>query len=448
MKVVQTKYGALGGVEKGNYSTFFGVPYAQPPVGELRWQPPQPLRPWEGVKDASEFSFRGWQMVQTEPEEGKGINYPREFYSNPDFMPEMNEDCLYLNIWVPENAQGRSLSVAFWIHGGAFINGFGSELEFDGEAFTKNDVILVTINYRLGAFGFLCHPELSDTDGLSGNYGILDQIAALKWVHENISAFGGDPDKITIFGQSAGSMSVQTLLSSPLTKGLISGAILQSAGGYNSGVNRDVLLKDAEEIGILFGEKCGVKTKEELYALSPEEIMQAVGPMMEEGFKRGFGLPFLPVIDGKVLTKGYNKAIEDGDIPDIPYMIGSCGDDMDVTPEMRESGQRGNIYNGCVNWSLKNAELGRKPSYVYCFDRRLPGSNDGAFHSAELWYVFGTVDRCWRPMEDGDYKLSELVNTAWCNFVKSGNPNGKIVSDWLPCSKDNSYVQIFDVGNK
>ncbi len=445
MECVTTKFGTLKGKKRDGCYTYFGVPYAKPPVGELRWKAPQPAEAWEGVKLAEKFPHRSWQMVQTAPKDGKGINYAREFYSNPAFMPPMDEDCLYLNIWRP--LTGEKLPVAFWIHGGAFINGFGSEMEFDGEAFARKGVILVTINYRLGAFGFLCHPELAEEDakGLCGNYGILDQIAALRWVYENIESFGGDPKRITIFGQSAGAMSVQTLLSSPLTKGMIAGAVMQSAGGYQSGINRDVPMADAMEMGKDFARLTGCGSLAQLRALSPEAVMQGVGALMMEGMKKGTGLPFTPVIDGYLLGKGYNKVVEDGDHPDIPYMIGSCGNDLGQTPEMTETGGHSQLYYGCINWSLKNAELGRKPAYVYYFNRKLLGDNSGAFHSSELWYVFKTLDRSWRPKAPGDYALAERINSYWCNFVKTGDPNGPGLPHWKPCSWDSHHVEVLDV---
>ena len=198
----------------------------------------------------------------------------------------MDEDCLYLNIWTPDVSTDKKLPVAFYIHGGAFLNGFGSEIEFDGEAFARRGVILVTINYRLGAFGFFAHPGLKqeDPDGCCGNYGIYDQIAALQWVRDNIANFGGDPDKITIFGQSAGAMSVQTLLSSPLTKGMIAGAILQSGGGYKGGFNSNRTLEQAEMLGSKYMEICGASTLEDMRALSPQQLMDGLFKLMPVSF--------------------------------------------------------------------------------------------------------------------------------------------------------------------
>ncbi|MCI6023159.1 MAG: carboxylesterase family protein [Oscillospiraceae bacterium] len=447
MEMVVTKNGKIQGKRKDGCTTYFGIPYAKAPVGELRWKAPQPVEPWDGVLEATEFPHRAWQMVQTAPKDGKGINYAREFYSNPAFMPPMDEDCLYLNIWRPlGDAPEGGFPVAFWIHGGALINGFGSELEFDGEAFARKGVILVTINYRLGAFGFLCHRLLSEENGgRSGNYGTLDQIAALTWVRENIAAFGGDPEKITIFGQSAGAMSVQTLLSSPLSRDIPAGAILQSAGGYQAGILTDRTLEQGYEIGDVFSEVTGADTLEKMRALSPEAIMEATGKLMGISFAKGWGLPFNVVIDGYVMTKGYDQTIEDGDIPDIPYMIGSCGNDLGQTPEMTERGGHSQLYYGCINWSLKNAELGRKPAYVYYFDRKLLGDHSGAFHSSELWYVFNTLSRSWRPKSAGDYALAEEINSYWTNFVKTGDPNGKGLPHWKACSWDSHHVEVLDV---
>lgn len=441
MEKISIKQGVLKGVEKAGYTVFKGVPYAKPPVGGLRWRAPQPPEPWAGEYDAAEFKSICWQ-----PGQELGSFYSKEFYENPDFMPPMDEDCLFLNVWTPAKAADEKLPVAFWIHGGAFMNGFGSELEFDGEAFCRNGVILVTINYRLGAFGFLCHPWLSAEDprGSSGNYAILDQIAALQWVRENISAFGGDPDRITVFGQSAGSMSVQTLLSSPLTKGMMQGAVMQSASGYGSSFNRDVTMEEAAQRGRRFVGFCGADSLEALRALPAKDILRAFKRLLHDCTKNGKGLPFSPVIDGYVLTEGYDTVIEKGRLPDIPYMIGSTKHDIGLTKEQQAAGEKGMLYHGCINWSLQNAKQGKRPSYVYYFTRELLGDDAGAFHSAELWYVFHTLQRSWRPKTDGDYKLADEMNRCWCDFAKSGNPNGGGTGDWLPYTEETPFIKVFD----
>ena len=445
MKIVYTNYGALVGTEHDGFSTFLGVPYAQPPVGDLRWKAPQPLQSWEGEREATVFAHRAWQTVQQEPKDGQGINYAKEFYADPDYLPPMDEDCLYLNIWTPAASAEEKLPIALWIHGGAFLNGYGSEIEFDGEAFAKRGVILVTINYRLGVFGFLSHPELraEDPDGHCGNYGILDQIAALRWVYENISAFGGDPERITIFGQSAGAMSVQTLLSSPLTKGMIAGAILQSGGGYRGGFSSNRTMEQAEALGNEYLRICGANSIAEMRRLPPQKLMDKLPELMGVSFGMGLGLPCSPVLDGYLLTEEYDTVIEKGHHPDIPYMLGSCRDDMMVTPGT--DGHDSPIYLGCVNWSLQTQSLGRPAAYVYQFARRLPGDDAGAFHSAELWYVFHTLSRCWRPMSEADEELSMRMCDYWCNFVKTGDPNGIGLPQWKPCASDLPYVHILDV---
>ena len=436
--------GTLQGVPLPGYTVFKGVPYARPPVGDLRFKAPQPAESWTGIRMADAFSSKAAQMGQP-----AGSFYVKEFYSNPDFQQQMSEDSLYLNIWTPAATPSEKLPVAFWIHGGAFLGGSGAELEFDGEAYCQRGVILVTINYRVNAFGFLAHPWLSAENeaGISGNYGILDQIAALQWVHDNIAAFGGDPSKITIFGQSAGSMSVQTLLSTDLTGDLIHGAILQSGGGYDSGLNRDRTQAEAEEIGKKFMAIAGVSSLDELRALPAGKILEAAGAVLADAFTGGnvTALPFTPNIDGHLLKAGYNEIIDRGLHKNIPYMIGSTKNDIAVDPAKLAAGDKGKLYTGCINWSLKNEKLGRAPAYVYYFTRDLPGDDLGAFHSAELWYMFGTLNRCWRPMTDADHALSVRMLDYWCNFIKTGSPNAASLPDWQPCTAANPHVEILDV---
>lgn len=466
MPTVKTTKGLIEGIQEAGYQVYKGIPYAKPPVGDLRFHAPVEPEPWEGVKEAKTFPNMCPQRGH-EP----GEMYTIEFYENPDFMPGQSEDCLYLNVWTPDPSASPSVPVAsppypvapppypvaVWIHGGAFMGGFGSELEFDGEAYAKRGVILVTINYRLGVFGFLNHPWLAEEDegGHCGNYGILDQIAALKWVQENIAAFGGDPERVTVFGQSAGAMSTQTLLSSPLTKGMIQRAILQSGGGYDNGLNRDMSVEEAMEVGKGFVTHTGASSLKELRAKSLEEINEAFGKTMMECFQSGKGLVFVPTIDGYVLPKGYNAILEEGLHPDIPYMLGSTANDIFVPKEDGGQPKKSNLHKGCLAWSKKGQELGRKPSYVYYFTRQLPGDDNGAFHSAELWYMMGTVKRCWRPMEERDYALSEKMMAYWTNFMKTGDPNkdgekeetlladGTALPEWKPCTAEGEEYLVF-----
>lgn len=428
--IVETRYGKIEGIDRGSYIEYRGVPYAKPPVGDLRWRAPQEPEPWEGVYQAADFRNRCVQEDYLSPP------YDKDFYSHPDFIRPMDEDCLYLHIWAPKDTGEGGLPVAFWIHGGAFLGGSGSELEFDGKAYCERGVILVSVEYRCNVYGFLAHPWLSAEDErhVSGNYGILDQIAALKWVYENIGAFGGDKDNITAFGQSAGAMSVQTLVSTRLTGNQIAKAILQSGGSYGGGLHRDIPLKEQEGYGEIFAEVMGAKSLEELRAKTTEEIQSAMGAFMGKAMPAAKGLFLTPTLDGYVLEGGYYELMDAGKIRDIPYMLGTTKDDILVTPEMTEKGEFSELYQGCIAFSRKLEELGRKPAYVYYFTRDLPGDSYGAWHSSELWYMFGTLDRCWRPWEERDVTLSGRMLDHWTDFMKTGNPNGTGEEVWKPCT--------------
>lgn len=434
---VETSKGKIRGLDCGSYTVFKGVPYAKPPVGALRWKEPQELNAWEGIFEADHFGPAALQAPCGDP------LYVKEFFSDADYLSSVGEDCLYLNIWAPKDVSGKKLPVAFWIHGGAFSGGFSYEKEFDGAAYCERDVILVTVGYRLGVWGFLAHPWLSEESGSSGNYGILDQIAALRWVYENIAAFGGDPHNITVFGQSAGAMSTQALVSSELTGNMIAKAILQSGGSYGGGLHQDILLKDAESCGHFFTDILQVGNLQELREKSPEEILDAMGKFVETMFRECGSLFLVPYQDGRLLKDSYYRLMDEGKIKDIPYLLGSTKDDIMVTEEMKAAGEFSELYRGCIRFSQKLQELGRKPAYVYYFERELPGDSMGAFHSAELWYVFGTLKRCWRPMEPQDEALSARMLDYWTNFMKTGDPNGEGLAEWKPCSKEDPNVFSF-----
>ena len=354
LPVVKVEGGLLQGVpsEDPSVIVFKGIPYAAPPVGELRLQPPQDVIPWEGVRECSAFS-----AIAPQPGNAPGTFYGEEFYWMP--QPEQSEDCLYLNVWAPAKAVGKkgaALPVAMWIHGGAFVNGYGFEVSMDGDKWAQKDVILVTINYRLG-------------ENAAGNLNILDQIKALEWIRKNIAEFGGDPSNVTIFGQSAGGMSVRTLLISPLAKGLFAKAIIQSGGGMG-----------LDQLGSI--------------------------------------LTSAPQVDGSVVPEPFDQAVMDGTIADIPIMTGYNSDDL---PFFKEE----TVGAFCA---LRDS-LGTAPVYEYEFTRDLPGEDKdvpdnlpGAFHSAELWYVFGTLGRSWRPFTEEDYALSEEMVSSWTDFCKKGSP--------------------------
>lgn len=424
LRQVTLEEGLLCGVPCDGYTVFKGVPYAAPPVGALRFLPPQPVQPWTGVYEANRFAAACPQLPQ-EPDSF----YEKEFYSTPERRPRLDEDCLYLNIWTPAADSQASLPVALWIHGGAFEHGFGHEVEFDGEAFCRRGVILVTINYRVNIFGFFSHPWMAEN---ADNLGIRDQIAALNWVREHIRAFGGDPDSITVFGQSAGAISTQTLVSSPLTAGMISKAIFQSAGGYGTGLGAQCK-EDAEAFGIAFAESVGARSLDDLRAIPAAALMQKA---MAFAGASGTPLPFAPVCGTPVLPASYDALAERGQVADIPYLLGATRNDILAT------GSSNPIQSGCIAWSQLMDRLGRGPSYVYAFNRALPGDDAGAFHSSELWYLFGTLRRCWRPFTPEDEALSARMTDAWVHFIKDGTPDDD--GHWQPCSAAAPYVQIFD----
>ncbi len=446
MKQTTIRTGMVQGVDTATagITLYKGIPYAAPPVGELRWCPPQAAASWEGVRVCDTWGNMAFQGAQNAD---PNSFYAKEFYDDPAYLAQPSEDCLYLNVWTPAQSTEDRLPVAVWFHGGAFLGGTGCEKEFDGEAFGKKGVILVTVNYRCNVFGFFSCKELTAEQGSSGNYAIQDQQAALRWVQENIAAFGGDPAKVTIFGQSAGAMSVQTLITSPLSKGLVTRAIMQSGGGYQAGISVDRTQAVAEAQGEALYEACEVKTLAELRAL-PAEVIYAKGmqAMMIYNQKagKGFGLIYTPVLDGKILVNGYDEAIEKAATLDIDYMLGSTRNDLSCTPEQIESGEPSPLYKGCMAWSSKQVENGRTPSYVYYFKRMMPGDDAGAFHSSELWYVFGTTERCWRPLTAGDRALSETMVSYWTNFVKTGDPNGEGLPAWTPNDGTVNTVMIFD----
>jgi len=418
--------GKLQGVLTENpvVMVFKGVPYAAAPVGDLRWALPQSVTPWEGVRVADKF---GSPAVQDSRQPGSF--YYKEFQPEP--LPPVSEDCLFLNIWTPANAVGHSekkLPVAMWIHGGGFYGGRGDDVAFDGEAWATRGVILVTINYRLGLMGFMSHPELSaeNSYGASGNQGVYDQLAAIKWIKANIAQFGGDPDNLTVFGQSAGAMSVKTLVASPLAKGLINKAIIQSGGGVNKprpeGMGRPAMTPadyDAANKAAL--DEAGLDNLAKMRAASTEVI---------KGLRSVRGGTH---IDGNLIVENFDEAAYGNRILDIPYMIGSNGDDMSPA----------SLKEGCARFGAVRDSLSSIPAYVYYFDRKLPGDDAGAFHSAELWYMFHTLGRSWRPMEKHDFDLSEKMMDFWTNFAKSGNPNGKGVDgEWKAYSSSNPYVEL------
>ncbi len=440
-QTVRTKYGLLEGVREDGCIVFKGVPYAAPPVGKLRWRAPQPPKAWEGTFKADHYGNRFAQEYKMDATS----LYGKEFYTDTVFATPVSEDGLYLNIWMPDRECTAPLAVAVYIHGGGFMGGCGHEVEFRTNAYAAKDVILVTINYRLGMFGFLAHPWLAEEDDVAcGNYGIMDQIAALNWVRENIAAFGGDPDNITIFGQSAGCMSVQTLLSTPYARGKFAKAILQSGAGYPVIIQPEVPLEDAFERGKKAAGLLGASCLDMLRAVPAERIYEVQGKLMMESMMAGKGLPFSPVLNGTFRTAPYDELTRQGLTADVPTMIGSTKNDITVSISEAKAG-RSRFQDCCRDWALEMEKTGHQPSYVYFFTRDLPGDEAGAFHSAELWYMFGTLKNCWRPMTKADEVLSERMVSYWTNFMKHSDPNGPGLPLWPPCTKEEPFEMILNI---
>jgi len=403
-----------------------GIPFAAPPVGNLRWREPQPVLPWKGVKTADKYGAAAMQVTWD----------PNSFYGKEwraSGSVPFKEDCLYLNVWTPAAGEKtKKLPVAVWIHGGGYREGFAFEPEMDGgEDWASRGVILVSVTYRLGVMGFFSHPLLSaeSPNKVSGNYGLMDQAAAVKWVYKNIEQFGGDPKNITIFGQSAGAGSVQSLCASPVSKSMISKAISMSGGGLNTNGWPGLSLDTAQLQNQRMMDHFGKKTLAEMRSLSFDELLQMSQKYTEATKMR---LAWSPVIDNYFLKKTFSEAAMAREIPDIPYMIGFTSNDL------------GDMTKPISDFAALRAGQSTKPTYAYMFQRQLPGDASGAFHSADLWYIFHSLRHSWRPSTAGDEELSKKMVDFWTNFAKSGNPNGKLGSTWKPYTAQNPQFLLLD----
>ncbi len=417
MNTVTIETGTLIGAKTAHGHVFYSIPYAAPPVGDLRFAPPAPPMAWEGVRDATRPQTRPWM---TDPKPGAPVW--QEFYADPDYLLPFDEDSLYVHVWTPADTPDEKRPVAVWIHGGAFAKGYGTEVETDGDGFASRGVILVSVEYRMAAFGFLCHPWLSaEQGGRSGNYGLMDQAAALRWVKKNIAAFGGDPDKVTIIGQSAGGVSVRALCASPQTEGLFRGAVMQS-GGFKPIMGLRTLT-EGESIGKTFTDFLGVRSLEELRAMPAALLTEKTDAFYAAHAVDS--LTFRPVEDGWFLTEQPDEQLSAGRARNLSYLFGSNRDDFwaEALMDGRAAYARGLLDQGT-------------PAYVYQFDRVLPtdrgGVYEGAFHSGEIWYVFETLGRCFRPFEAADHELSRRMADAWCAFVKTGSPDPDGELGWNP----------------
>jgi beta-glucosidase len=456
-KPVRTEAGMVSGtVDKNGVAAYLGIPFAQPPTGERRWRPPQPVSPWQGVRAADHF---GASCMQAQP--GSRLPWSEEFMT----QGAISEDCLFLNVWTTAKTAGEKQAVMVFVYGGGFNEGSSSVAVYDGSELARKGVVVVTLNYRVGPLGFLVHPELTreSEHNASGNYGLLDQIAALQWVHNNIGAFGGDPVKVTIFGQSAGAISVVDLMRSPLAQGLFVRAIAQSGPGLlpESILGGGMTLAQREEEGAKYAESLGARSLAELRALPAADFFKPSAG--SPGAPPRFGGP---VTDGWVLTAerpahqvpliagmvSGDAALIGGFGPPVAPSVAAYQDSAQKTygdraaaflqlypaqqngdvPTARSASQIDQARVSLDVWSAEQVKRSGRV-YTYYFDRPIPWPAHpefGAFHSSELPYIFGTLKRLDRPWEAADLKLADTLSSYWSNFAKTGDPNGPGLPLW------------------
>lgn len=460
---------------KDDVRGFKGIPFGAPPVGDFRWREPQPVKNWSGVRNADKFGPACMQKLAPNA----------DYWLRSDGM---SEDCLYLNVWTPAKSAKDKLPVLVYIFGGGFQNGDGSEPRYDGESMARHGIVAVSVTYRTNIFGFFAHPELTreSPHHASGNYGLLDQVAALKWVQRNIAAFGGDPRRVTVAGESAGSISVSALMASPLSKTLMAGAIGESGAMISSLPARP--LSEAEQGGVKFGEAAGATTLAALRALTPEQIQEAQG--------KAKGIRFSTTLDGYFLTKPLLDVYEAGEQVHIPLLAGSNTQEgppqmvlgnAEPTPENFEAGVRkvfGAKADGLLKaypvqssdevldasmalasarfisygtwlWTELQTKTGAavyrylyahpRPEYTGTPGREAPGPQKparGAVHSAEIQYAMGNLDIDPRyKWEEADHEVSRLMQSYFVNFVKTGNPNGPGLPEW-PAYKADTFERL------
>lgn len=490
---VKTANGTLEGViEKSGIHTFKGIPFAAPPVGDLRWKEPKPVKNWQGVRKADKFGPRAMQ---------------RAVFGDMNFRSDgMSEDCLYLNVWTPAKTGNERLPVLVYFYGGGFMAGDGSEPRYDGESMARKGIVALTVNYRLGVFGFMAHPELTkdSPNKASGNYGLMDQSAALRWVQQNIAAFGGDPKKVTIAGESAGSSSVCAQMASPLSKNLINGAIGES--GSMLSLQPTTTLAQAEEMGVSFATSIGASSLAALRAMPAEQVL--------EGTAKPEAPRFRPIVDGYFLPKAPTEIFKAGEQARVPLLAGWNSEEMNYrsilgeeapTPENYQKavqklfGERagevlklypastqeevlqsatalaGDRFTGYSTWKWADvhSKTSRKPVYRYYYTRprppMVPEMGDaapglaggvvrgtdaaamkipparGAVHSAEIEYAMGNLSTnkvySWTPE---DYKVSETMQAYFANFIKTGNPNSGSLPNW-PANSGDKGVQVMHI---
>ena len=460
---VRTEDGLVSGIPGKDtaITVFKGIPYAEPPVGKLRWTAPRPAQHWQGVRKADHFT------------EGCPQNFPK-------LGTPMNEDCLYLNVWTPAKLSSAALPVIVWIHGGGLLVGAAREPLFDGEELAEKGIVVVSLDYRLGVLGFFAHPDLTKESPhhASGNYGFLDELAALRWIHDNISAFGGDPNKVTIFGQSAGALSVNALVASPLAKGLFHAGISES-GGVEAGFGRTKMpsLEESEKAGVEFAKSMGATSLDSLRAMPALKLLQ------DSRFPE-------PNVDGWFLPESIEAIYKSGKQNNVPMLLGSNSDEgqhfIRSVLSAREFADRAHkefggdaekflvLYPGESDQDAKasqqhefadKAALGERTlagyvvrgggkAYLYYFSYLDKGGYNsepptlgltlGADHGAELPYVFGLLSHWKTTVPENDLKLQSIVMSYWTNFVKALDPNGAGLPPWKSHENNDDVVMILD----
>lgn len=459
---VEVEQGIVEGTVEDSLTVFKGIPFAQPPIGDLRWRAPQPANKWEGIKETKKYAPA---PIQGNDPKGK------------------SEDCLYLNVWTPAKSSEDKIPVLVWIYGGGFSYGSTSEPVYDGAALAKKGVVLVSIAYRVGQLGFLAHPGLSaeNPEKTSGNYGLLDMIAGLQWVKDNIAAFGGDPNKVTIFGESAGGIAVSMLSASPLAKGLFHGAISQSGGSFGPtrpttfpGENMKTL-EMAEKDGLKYAEKAGDTSLAGLRKIPADKL-----PMV-----MGMGGAW-PIVDGYVIPDDQYKLYEAGKYNDTPILVGYNSDegasftrttdpkefissvelrygkfadsllkaypvDSTSVPKTARDLSRDAAFGWQTwAWAKLQAKTGKSKVFYYYFDQHPDHPEDspkygyGSPHGQEVAYVFENLDASNPETTKTDLEISDLMGTYWTNFAKYGDPNGEGVPNWPAFSDANPEVMYFN----
>ncbi|MBO4320567.1 MAG: carboxylesterase family protein, partial [Treponema sp.] len=400
-----------------------GIPFAKPPVGKLRFAPPQKAEPWEGVRECYKFSA-------VCPQADALVNPPDDDLYGKEWCVDtelpMDDDCLYLNVWTPARKSDEKLPVYFWIFGGGWQVGNASEMEFDGERIARRGIVVVTINYRVNLFGFTCHKDITkEYPDNPANFGLQDQQMALKWVSRNIAAFGGDPDNITIGGQSAGGGSVIFHIENPESRKYFKRAVVESGLFVNP--FRNVFprhtVADAEKLGEEFFEFCGVKSLEEARALPVSTLMQKWSDW--GGFFKSVQT-WVPVSDGKFMRDDLIDRVEKDGLEPPPLLIGYTPDEFLEGPVLgNKEGQISMVELGLRKLIMAEEKRGLKAkNYVYQFAVPIPGwDNPGDFHSVDLWFFFETLAKCWRPFKGYHYDMARHICDYLCNFVKTGNPN-------------------------